>query len=43
MFFIKTMKDIPIEKMCKVYTLVKGVIINGKANLFLIETKSCAC
>jgi hypothetical protein len=41
--FIKNNEKIfPIEKMCKVSKLVKGVIING-ANLFLIETKSCAC
>jgi hypothetical protein len=38
--FIKNNEKIfPIEKMCKVSTLVKGVIINGKANLFLIGNK----
>jgi transposase len=37
--FIKNNEKIfPIEKMCKVLTLVKGVIING-TNLFLIGNK----
>jgi hypothetical protein len=38
--FIKNNEKIfPIEKMCKVFQVGQRVIINGKANLFLIGNK----